>query len=103
MFGHKGISSVSKADILAAPEPVWLTKQKTASRVRQRIRAVPDWATAREYRLTIIPNLRNQVSTSLPQATEVRQNTPQHCRETPYPSSRTTRSIQVTSDGNWNR
>ena len=36
--------------VISALEPIWTTKTETATRVRQRIEAVLDWATARKYR-----------------------------------------------------
>lgn len=36
--------------VIKCLEPIWKTKTETATRVRQRIEAVLDWATAREYR-----------------------------------------------------
>lgn len=36
--------------VIAALEPIWTTKTETATRVRQRIEAVLDWATARKFR-----------------------------------------------------
>src|SRR5262245_24370731 len=53
VFPHLGDLSVSAVDttlVLAALEPIWRTKPETASRVRQRIEAVLDWAKARGYR-----------------------------------------------------
>ena len=44
--------SVSDLDtdlVLKAIEPIWLSKAETASRVRQRIETVWDWARARKY------------------------------------------------------
>src|SRR5690606_15618222 len=46
VFGDKDVSAVTKADVLAVLEPIWITKTETATRVRQRIRAVLDWAAA---------------------------------------------------------
>jgi integrase len=36
--------------VLKCIQPIWKSKTETATRVRQRIEAVLDWATAREYR-----------------------------------------------------
>lgn len=36
--------------VIAALEPIWTTKTETATRVRQRIESVLDWATARKFR-----------------------------------------------------
>jgi integrase len=83
VFGQKDISAVSKADILAALEPIWITKPETASRVRQRIRAVLDWAAARDYRVGHDPHLWDQVATSLPKTGAIKER--KHFAACPYP------------------
>ena len=50
---HLGLLSISAIDlphILACLEPIWSTKNETASRLRGRIESVLDWATVRKYR-----------------------------------------------------
>jgi hypothetical protein len=50
VFGHFGDVPVETVDVglvLKALEPIWPKKPETASRVRQRIEAVLDWAAAR--------------------------------------------------------
>ena len=49
-FGHLPVSHIEVGHVLKAIEPIWSTKAETASRVRGRIEAVLDWATARNYR-----------------------------------------------------
>jgi integrase len=49
-FGNRRIDEVSSADVLRALSPIWLTRPETARRVRQRIRAVFDWAKAAGHR-----------------------------------------------------
>lgn len=44
------VAEVDTAIIVKALEPIWTTKTETATRVRQRIEAVLNWATAREFR-----------------------------------------------------
>jgi len=44
VFGDKAVASITVEDILAALRPIWGSKNETASRVRQRIEAVLDWA-----------------------------------------------------------
>jgi integrase len=46
----KAVSTVTVADVLAILEPIWTEKPETASRVRGRIEAVLDYATARKLR-----------------------------------------------------
>lgn len=49
-MGKLRISDVSPADVLAALQPIWLTKAETARRVRQRIGTVMKWAVAQGWR-----------------------------------------------------
>jgi len=50
MFGELPVQAVDVALVMKAVEPIWTEKPETASRVRGRIEAVLDWATARGYR-----------------------------------------------------
>ncbi len=50
VFGEKHVGDVSKADVLTVIEPMWLTKNETAGRLRGRIESVLDFAMRREYR-----------------------------------------------------
>lgn len=50
VFGNKHVRDLSKADVLAAIEPIWSTKNETASRVRNRIELVLSYAIQRELR-----------------------------------------------------
>ena len=81
-FGKKDVSQVGKNDILAVLEPIWLTKHETASRLRQRIRAILDWAAARDLRTGQDPHLWDQITRSLPRTKDVRK--PKHFRACPY-------------------
>lgn len=49
-FGRTKISDVSTSDVLAALSPIWVSKQETARRVRQRIGTVMKWAVAKGWR-----------------------------------------------------
>ncbi len=52
-YPHMGqllVRDVGQEHVLAALEPIWRTKNETASRVRGRIENVLDWATVRKYR-----------------------------------------------------
>ena len=49
-FGTKRVDQIETPDILRALSPIWLTKGETASRVRQRISTVLDWAKAAGHR-----------------------------------------------------
>ena len=46
----QAVEDIDTALVLQCIEPIWSTKTETATRVRQRIEAVLDWATARKFR-----------------------------------------------------
>jgi integrase len=50
VFGEKHVRDVTKADVLGAIEPIWSTKNETATRVRNRIELVLAYAVQRELR-----------------------------------------------------
>ena len=50
-IGKVPVSEVTSADLLEILTPLWHRKVATAKRVRQRLRAVLEWAVAMEYRL----------------------------------------------------
>ncbi|MGH7046817.1 MAG: tyrosine-type recombinase/integrase [Stellaceae bacterium] len=50
VMGELPVQAVDVGLVMKAIEPIWQTKPETASRVRGRIEAVLDWATARGYR-----------------------------------------------------
>lgn len=53
VYPHFGAIDVRKVDttlILKALQPIWATKTETATRVRERIERVLDWATVHQYR-----------------------------------------------------
>lgn len=50
VFGGMPVQAVDVALVMRALEPIWQNKPETASRVRQRIEAVLDWAKVRGYR-----------------------------------------------------
>jgi len=49
-MGKLLVRDVGQEHVLKALEPIWKTKNETASRLRGRIETVLDWATARKYR-----------------------------------------------------
>ena len=49
-IGKMPVSEVTSADVLEILTPIWHRKVATAKRVRQRLRAVLEWAVAMEYR-----------------------------------------------------
>ena len=50
-IGKVPVSEVTSADLLEILAPLWHRKVATAKRLRQRLRAVLEWAVAMEYRL----------------------------------------------------
>jgi integrase len=88
VFGEKDVFEVDKADILKVLEPIWKEKAETASRVKQRIRAVLDWAAARDYRLGHDPHLWDQVSRALPKTKDIKKVA--HFASCPYPEVQST-------------
>ena len=51
VIGNQTVDSITPADAMAALTPIWTTKPETASRVRQRMETVMDWAVTQGYRL----------------------------------------------------
>ncbi|MCY4600145.1 MAG: tyrosine-type recombinase/integrase, partial [Acidobacteria bacterium] len=49
-IGSRPVAEVNSADVLAVLAPLWHVKMRTARTLRQRIRAVLEWAIAMEYR-----------------------------------------------------
>lgn len=47
VFGTHPIGSVTRDDVLRCLEPIWLSRNETASRLRGRIESVVDWAKAK--------------------------------------------------------
>ena len=50
VFGDLPVQVIDVSLVMKAIEPIWKTKTETASRVRQRIESVLDWAAVRGYR-----------------------------------------------------
>jgi integrase len=50
IFGELDVKAIDTGLITQCLEPIWLTKNETAGRVRGRIESILDWATARKYR-----------------------------------------------------
>jgi integrase len=50
ILGPLSVAEIETAHVLKAVEPIWATKTETATRVRQRIETVLDWARASKYR-----------------------------------------------------
>ena len=50
VFGDLDVKSIDTGLITKCLEPIWLTKNETAGRVRGRIESVLDWATVKKFR-----------------------------------------------------
>lgn len=50
VFGNRPVDSIEAADILKVLTPIWNEKPETASRLKQRIKVVMDWAKASGHR-----------------------------------------------------
>jgi integrase len=74
IFGDFTVQSVDVALVMQALEPIWQNKPETASRVRQRIEAVLDWAKTRGYRQGENPaRWRGHLENLLPAPGKIRQ------------------------------
>jgi integrase len=68
------VQAVDVALVMQALEPIWQNKPETASRVRQRIEAVLDWAKALKFREGENPaRWRGHLENLLPAPTKIRQ------------------------------
>ncbi len=72
-FGVLPVQAIDTALVLKVLEPIWATKPETAGRLRGRIEAVLDWATARGYRTGENPaRWRGHLDKLLPARSKVR-------------------------------
>jgi integrase len=67
------VRDIDSAAVVRVLEPIWTSKPETASRVRQRIEAVLDWATARGYRSGDNPaRLKGNLEPLLPKTSKIK-------------------------------
>lgn len=67
IFGSKAVADVSADDVIACLQPIWVSKNETASRLRGRIESVLDWATVKHLRTGDNPaRWRGRLEHSLP-------------------------------------
>jgi integrase len=69
-LGDRRVDQIDTPEILRALSPIWLTKQETARRVRQRIGTVLDWAKAAGHRSGNNPI--DEISKALPRQSELK-------------------------------
>jgi len=73
VFGNVPVAEIDVGLVMKAVEPIWHKKPETASRVRQRVEAVLDYAKAREYRSGENPaRWRGHLDKLLPRKSKVR-------------------------------
>ena len=69
IIGNLAVDEITPSDVLAVLEPVWTVRNETATRVKQRIGTVMDWAIQHGYRLynpagkgllTALPTVRKE-------------------------------------------
>ncbi len=83
-FGALPVQGVDVGLVMKAIEPIWATKPETAGRVRGRIEAILDWASARGYRQGENPaRWRGHLENLLPKRSKVRRV--EHHAALPYP------------------
>lgn len=86
VYPHCGsmlVSEVELPHILKILEPIWKTKTETATRVRNRVELVLDWATARGYRTGLNPaRWRGHLDKLLPKPERIAKTT--HHAALPY-------------------
>ena len=82
-FGKRDVATVAVDDVLRVLAPIWATKNETASKVRERIEAVLDWAGAKGYRTGVNPAMwRGNLKHLLPARAKV--HTVQHHPALPW-------------------
>lgn len=82
MVGSRLINSIGKSEVLKILEPIWHQKPETASRVRQRIKTVLDWAAAKDYYPNYPHGMWVEIGKALGQST--RTSGKQHLAACPY-------------------
>ena len=78
LIGHVAVDAITPADVMDALAPIWTCKPETASRVRQRMETVMDWAVTQGYRLD------NPAGRSLLKVLPKTQRLKEHHRALPY-------------------
>jgi integrase len=83
-FGSLPVQDVDVGLVMKAVEPIWTTKPETAGRVRGRVEAILDWASARGYRQGENPaRWRGHLENLLPKKSKVHRV--EHHPALPYP------------------
>jgi len=83
VFGKLDVAAIDIGLVSKVLEPIWRVKTETASRVRQRVQAVLDWATVKGHRHGDNPaRWKGHLEKILPSRTDVKK--PQHFEAMPY-------------------
>ena len=73
VVGNMMVKEVQQEHVLSILKPIWVTKAETASRLRQRIEGVLDWATASKLRTGENPaRWRGHLDKLLPKTTKIK-------------------------------
>ena len=78
-IGNKLVSEITTGDVLAVLQPIWLEKRETASRVRQRMEKIFDWAIVHNHRDKANPATK-AILVGLPKVRQAKE----HHRALPY-------------------
>ena len=79
VIGDKRMDEITTGDVLAVLKPIWSTKTETASRVRQRMEKIFDWAIVHDHREKANPATK-AIMVGLPKV----KRTKEHHRALPY-------------------
>jgi len=97
-IGKLPIATIDTGLVLKVVEPIWHSKAVTAGRVRNRIEAVLDWATARGYRTGPNPaRWKGHLETVLPAKGKIKKV--EHHRALPYADIPTFVAALATKEG----
>jgi integrase len=81
VVGSMNVADVGKKEVARVLEPIWLSKQETASRLLQRIRVVLGWASAHDYYPSYDLKMWDELPNLLPGRPKKKEN---HYSSCPY-------------------
>lgn len=85
VFGNLPVNEITHHHVLAAVQPIWMSKTETAKRLRQRIERVLDWATTMEFRSGANPaRWRGHLENLLPSPYKLIRGKIKHMPSMPY-------------------
>ena len=74
IIGDMAIADITPSNVMDVLEPIWLTKAEMATKVRQRMRRIFDYAIVKGHRLTANPV--EPVTSALPRRSNLKQHQP---------------------------